>query len=264
MEDAGTPAQRVATAGTEPRPLTVGQPAALTLHATRGPGRSQFVKSRDSESVGTPLASACVAPAHHREGGRRRRRGLPARERLSNLEAELQGDHVGQAKVEGAVGAQLPCPVSPTSQKKLTIVDRHVEHDARSDLELEPRAHGRAATPRVEAPFVAIDHPARRRPQVRGQTRDAGQMHAQLRSQLLEDGQAQKVRRVLPRELVGAAEVPWPSRAVAHADREPSAVAEDTRHRSSKQRFRHGAARVAGADLPCRSDGFSRQSNAIL
>jgi hypothetical protein len=190
--------------------------------------------------------------------------GLPARERLSNLEAELQGDHVGQSKVEGPRSAQLPCPVAPTSQKQLTIVERDVEHDARRDLELEPCADGGAAPPRVETPFVAIDDSSCRRAQIRGQTCDAGQVHAELPSQLLEDRQAQQVGRVLPRELVGATEVPRPARAITHANREPSAVAEDTGHRSSKQHLRHGIARLAGADLPSGRDGFSRQRDTVL
>lgn len=153
-----------------------------------------------------------------------------------------------QAEVERARGAHLARTIGPTTQEQLPIVQPHVQQDARRDLKGEPRADPGNTAPAVEPPFVAVDRAAERRRKIGRQARDARQVQAQLRTQLLQYGQAQEVGRILPGELVRTAQIPRPPRAIAHANREAATVPQDTRQIIG----------APGTNLPRRGHRFTR------
>src|SRR5688572_20104774 len=96
-----------------------------------------------------------------------RARASPPGQRLSNLEAELRGDNVGEAKVERPGATFGTRAIGPAMQKQLPIVQRNVQHDAGSDLESETCSDPGDTTPGIQAPLVTVDGSTERCSQIR-------------------------------------------------------------------------------------------------
>lgn len=135
---------------------------------------------------------------------------------------------MGETEVERTGGSIFTRAVSPAAEEQLAVAERNVEHDRRRDLKGQTGAEPRHQTPGVEPPFVSVDRTPSGGGEIRRQPCDSRQVHAELGAELLQDGEAQQVGRVLPGELVRAAEVPGAARAIADAHEQATAVVQDT------------------------------------
>lgn len=160
---------------------------------------------------------------------------------------------MGQSEARQRVGSSLPGAVGPGSEQERPVGQGSAHHELGGDLELEADPETTDGAGRLGAPFVSVKSKPGRRHGVGEESLSLVPIVSAFGSNLLQDGQDEQVRGVVPRKLVRSAEVPGRSRPISGSDDEaPSSLQNAWLGRSLR------------AHIPCRGDRFRRESAPVL
>ena len=146
-------------------------------------------------------------------------RTLPSRQRISHLEHELDADDVPDAESEEVICSDLSRGILPMPEHDRPIPNRGANDGSSGDLELGAAADGGGDAASVRSPLIAVKNASESEAEVRREAGILEQVVAGFAAELLQNGEAEEVRGILARELVGAPDVEWPPRPIAHSNR---------------------------------------------